>query len=350
MEVMQNFIQGLWTFLVLSAPYLLLGFVLSGIVHVILPLSKIKQWLGSNRIRDIFYASALGVPLPLCSCGVIPAAVTLRKAGASNASVSSFLISTPESGIDSILVTYGLMDIPMTFFRPLSAFITATTAGLLNHCFNQDGSEPAAVGKPCCHTKKVEPQLQKEIGIKDFISKVFHFAFVELVDDIAVWMSVGILLGASTSVFIPDNFFLNLSPTTSRLAILLIGIPMYICASASTPIAASLVLKGMSPGVALILLLVGPATNVANIIVLQKHIGVKGTVINILSIGGCALGLSYLVDYYYQRFGAPHFKLDFLHDHSGVIDYLSAVILILILLASFYRIYFSKTKRKASHE
>lgn len=349
---MEKFIHGLWSFLALSAPYLLMGFALSGLVHILLPLKKIKSWLGSHRIRDIFYASIIGIPLPLCSCGVIPAAVSLKKSGASRASVSAFLISTPESGIDSILVTYALMDFPMSIFRPISAFITATMAGLLNHFFNREQPEvkfSAVEEKSCCHANEVKHEHTKK-ETRGIFYKIVHYGFVELVDDIAVWMSIGILLGASMSVFIPDDFFLNLSPTTSRVVILLVGIPMYICASASTPIAASLVLKGMTPGVALILLLAGPATNIANIAVLQKHLGLKGTLINLFSISACALGLSYVVDYYYEIYGPANFKLEFQHDHIGMFEHVAAALLVLLLLSSFYRIYVSKKISHANHK
>lgn len=353
-----------WTFLAVSAPFLLLGFFLSGVVHALLPMDKVKKWLGNNRYRDIFLASAIGVPLPLCSCGVIPAAVALKKAGASRASVSSFLISTPESGVDSIFVTYALMDFPMSVFRPVSAFISATVAGLFNHWFNQEKELQTSVNnlqaqtekKTCCQSNKNEIKENKDSKQDKafahplkFFRKVFHYGFVDLVDDLAGWMSIGIILGALVSILIPDQFFQTLSPTTSRFLVMLVGIPMYICASASTPIAASLVLKGMSPGVALIFLLTGPATNIANIAVLQKHIGIRGTIINVTSIALCALLLSYLVDGFYAHYGQPQFKIMSAlkgHHENNYLNDISAVVLLVILSASFFRTNFKKVKNK----
>ena len=347
----QQIIRDLWNFFVVSAPYLILGFFLSGVVHTLLPLGKIKQWLGSYRYRDIFLASAIGVPLPLCSCGVIPAAVALKKAGASNGATSAFLISTPETGIDSIVFTYGLMDFPMSVIRPLAAFITASVAGLFNFWFNEPQKKvtqgPAAVEHDdcCAHPKGNKTEAHIHQHHKPLWYRILHFGFVELVDDLAGWMILGLVLGSLVTSFIPNNFFAELSPTTSRFAVMAVAIPMYICASAATPIAASLVMKGLSPGVALIFLLSGPATNVANMVVMQKHVGKKGVIINVASIMLCSFLLSYLVDYFYQQYGMPHFKIgEHEHEQISAGSQLLAIALILILFSSFYRKYAPKTK------
>lgn len=290
-----GYLQALWEYLLVSSPYLLLGFLVSGLVKAFFTNDFITKQLGGKGLGAIIKASLIGIPLPLCSCAVIPTSVTLRKSGASNESTAAFLISTPESGIDSIAMTYALMDLPMTIFRPLAAFVSAFVAGIGQLLFNKFElpPEPTQESSCCSKNKKSSDQNKFMSGLK--------FGFVDLVDDLAFWLSIGILAGAGISYFVPNDFFLNLGPHLSRLAILAVGIPLYICASATTPVAAGLIMKGMAPGAALILLLVGPATNLSNMAVLQKYIGKKGVLINIIAIVIVALGFSYLVDFFYAQ-------------------------------------------------
>lgn len=309
-----GFLTALWAYIVLSAPYLLIGFFASGLVNEYFNMEWIKKNLGLKGIKSILKASIFGVPLPLCSCAVIPAAVTLKKQGASNAATSSFLISTPESGVDSIMMTYGVMDLPMTIMRPIAAFITAFFAGLGQHFFNQEPVMPAEETKSCCSKSKVKPAATFSQRAKRF----WHFSTQELVDDVAVWLSVGLLCGALINYAVPQELFMAGNAWWGRLTILAVGIPFYICASASTPIAASMMMKGMSPGSALIFLLVGPATNVANLAVLQKYIGKKGIIINIIAIAIVSLALSFVVDGLYQHFSWPfEYAVEAVHQHGA---------------------------------
>jgi uncharacterized membrane protein YraQ (UPF0718 family) len=336
-----EFLSVLYNFLLESSPFLLFGFLLSGLFHSFFPFERVQKWFGQGSLKDIFMASAIGVPLPLCSCGVIPAAVTLKKNGASNAATSAFLISTPETGVDSISLTYALMDLPMTIIRPVAAFFSAFCAGILNHLFNR-----GSIFTPV----KEEPVVQHhhhELPKNKFYT-VLHFAFVELIDDLFNWLALGILLGAAITYFIPPDFFSQLSPLTSRLAITLIGVPLYICASASTPIAASLIMKGMSPGTALILLMVGPATNITNMVVLKKYIGSKGIALNVLAIVVVAWIFSYITDFLYAHYFVLNFSSQMTHDHGNdsVIAVMSTIIFLGVMLASFKRLYF----KKAAHD
>ena len=255
-------------------------------------------------MKSILKAAVLGIPLPLCSCAVIPTAVALRKGGAGNGATSSFLISTPESGVDSIAMTYAMMDIPMTIFRPLAAFLSATLAGLMQLLFNPHRlpEEQEKKATSCCKNESPS-NLTKKGWVK-----LMKFAFVDLVDDMAIWLGIGVLIGASIDWIAPSDWFASASGLVGRLTIILIGIPTYICASATTPIAASLILKGISPGSALLFLLVGPATNISNILVMQKYIGKRGVFINIMSIALVALAVSYGVDFIYRHF---QLSLDF---------------------------------------
>ena len=350
LEDPMGYFSVLWTYLLASAPYLLFGLFCSGLIHQFVPMEKVKKWLGKQNFSSVFRAAAVGVPLPLCSCSVIPTAVTLRKSGASNGATSAFLISTPESGVDSISLTYALIDLPMTILRPVAAFFSAFVAGILQFKLNgfEYQEEPAETKGSCCSKNK--PAVKKENKLKSALS----YGFGKLSNDIAGWLTIGILLGALIEFVVPENFFTDMGMIENRVMILVIGIPLYICASASTPIAVSLMLKGLSPGSALLLLLVGPATNISNIAVLQKYIGKKGVMINIFSIVFIGLVFSFIADYLYLN----HFRLELnemlkSHDHGGTWwEILSAIVLVILLLKGIYleEIKPRMTKTKHNHQ
>ncbi len=304
------FFHTVWKYLLVSSPFLIFGLFFSGLIHALVPESKIKKIMGQKGFWPVVKAAVIGVPLPLCSCAVIPTAVSLKKNGASNAATSSFLISTPETGIDSIALTYALLDLPMTIIRPICAFLTALVAGLFQMLFNEKDLKVKNenVVTSCCDENKVEKKFFKKIfsGIK--------YAFNDLLDDMAPWLLIGIIASALIEYFLPPDIFSNLNGPLGRFFIILISIPMYICASASTPIAAAMVLKGMSPGSALLILLAGPSTNISNILVLQKFIGVRGVMLNIFTIILISFSFSYLVDFLYSYYSWPlSFKMGIPH-------------------------------------
>jgi len=339
---MIQFLNVFWDYIVLSAPYLWLGILVSGIVHQFLPAKMVHRWMSGGKISQIFKAAFIGVPLPLCSCAVIPTSITLRKMGASKSATSAFLISTPESGIDSMMVTYGLMDIPMTFIRPIAAFLSAILAGLSNYFFEKK--------------ETLKPILNSEINSTISMAPKFHFknalrfALVDLMDDMVGWLFVGLFCGALITWFVPEDFFLNISPFMSKLGITIIATLFYICASASTPLAASLIMKGMSPGTALILLLLGPATNISNIIIMQKYLGKRTILINLISIITVALIGSFIVDYGYQNWWNLKDMKIFLSDHGlhehtthsqhSLFATLCAIGFIFLMAASMWRVFF----------
>ena len=334
-----NFLNEFWEYTVLVAPYLLFGLTVGGLIHTFVKIDTIKKQLGNPGVGSVVKASLFGIPLPLCSCSVIPTAVTLRKAGASNGATSSFLIATPESGVDSIAMTYGMMDLPMTIIRPIAAFFTSTIAGFLQSGFNDFEMEKEEEKKSsggCCKKKAAAAgEAAKESRGK----KVFNFAFNDLSDDISWWLFIGILIGALLNAFLPDQFFDQLTGWQGKALMTLVGIPLYICASATTPIAASLVLKGMSPGTALILLLVGPATNLANLSVLQKYIGKKGVVINIITIAVVAIIFSIFIDWAYTYFAWPLSFRVAGHEHAHLMwyDHLMGGFLLLLIVKGIYK-------------
>ena len=266
MDYVIDFFNSFKQYLILSSPYLLLGLLLAGIIHTFISNELITKHLGGKNPLSFIKASLFGIPMPLCSCSVIPMAAMLKKNGASNASTSSFLISTPETGVDSISVTYALIDLPMTIFRPVAAFLTSIFAGVLQHIFNKEDyleeiktEEKGEKKDHCCESEKSSKKTNRP-SLFQLIKKSLRYAFIDLIDDMSLWILFGLIMGALMDIIIPNDFFENLSPATARLAIIVVAIPLYICASATTPLAVTLIAKGLSPGTALLLLLLGPAT------------------------------------------------------------------------------------------
>ncbi len=297
-----DFLTTFWHFLSISAPFLMLGLVASGLLQALVSAQQIKKNLAGSGIGPILKASLIGIPLPLCSCGVIPAGVALKKQGASNGAVSAFVIATPETGIDSIALTYALMDLPMAIFRPLVAGLSAFLAGIGQEIFNPPGS-PLARGQhappsptPACHCVH-DAEVPRSLRVR--FQQGGRFVLWDLLPDIAPWLLVGLVAGTLITHFLPLGLLPQFNGFWGKLVMIAIGLPLYICASSATPVAASLVMKGLSPGTALIFLLVGPATNITNILVLQKYLGKRGVLINLLSVALVAFGFSYVIDNLY---------------------------------------------------
>ncbi len=335
----------LWDYLLQTAPYLLLGLGVAGCMHAFINADAIKRHLGGQGTGAVLKASLVGIPLPLCSCSVIPTAVELRKAGAGNGPTSSFLIATPESGIDSISMTYAMMDLPMTLIRPVAAFLTAFLAGLCQNFWNPFQFQVPADSDQCCPAANAKPQE----GKGNAFLGALRYGYFDLVEDLALWLSVGLLAGGLLSALVPADFFEGMSGLGGRLLVLGVGIPVYICASATTPIAAALILKGMSPGTALILLLVGPATNVSNLAVLQQYLGKRGIVINLLVIASVSFALSYAIDYGYNYWETSPLGASAHHGHAserGLIFQLAAIVLTLLLIRGMYKDWKKKRRIK----
>ncbi len=294
--------------LVESGVYVIFGLMVSGLIRVFLSPDSVARHLGKGRFRSVFKAALLGIPLPLCSCGVLPAAVTLKKQGANNGAISSFLISTPESGVDSIAVTYALLDPIMTLARPLSAFATALTAGIAENLLNKTteaDSRTADLTCPvdgCCDGIGCSAEDHKRHH--SFFEKIrhgMHYAFTEVWNDMAPWFAAGLILAGAISAFIPEAILSRYlgGGLLSMLIMLTVGIPIYICATASTPIAAALILKGVSPGAALVFLLAGPATNAASLTVLLGILGKRSTAVYLALISIMAVISGLIVDQIY---------------------------------------------------
>jgi len=293
-----------WHILADSAPYLLFGFLAAGYLHGFLSAEAIGRHLGQGRVRSVLKAALVGVPLPLCSCGVIPAALGLRRKGASKGATVSFLVSTPETGVDSIALTYALMDPLMTVARPLAAFVTAVLAGVTENFLGREEALPEPPRLPCGCPEEPVPE---GAGPLQRVRSGLRYAFGDLLGDLAPWLAVGFLLAGLITVLVPSDFVReHLGGGVLPLLVMLgVGIPLYLCATASTPIAAALILKGLSPGAALVFLLAGPATNIASVTALAGTLGVGATVRYLLSISVGAVGMGLALDAAYGAFGVP---------------------------------------------
>lgn len=323
------------------SPYLLLGFLLAGIMHAFVPQTIYRRYLGGDSFRSVLYATLLGIPLPLCSCGVIPTAMSLRREGASRGATVAFLIATPQTGVDSIIATYSLMGLPFAILRPIAALVTAIVGGQAANLFGKDRGDELNAQKRYA-TANSRP--------RSFIGRVgtaLRYAYVDMMQDIGKWLVIGLLIAGAITVFVPDEFFAHFADNSllSMLLVLVCAIPMYLCATGSIPIAVALMLKGLSPGTALVLLMAGPAANVASILVINKVMGSRTLAIYLASIIGGAMAFGLGIDYLLPRewFTAPIEAITACHHTAPSYFNLTCTILLTaLLLIALARRYFGK--------
>ncbi|MBS3798260.1 SO_0444 family Cu/Zn efflux transporter [Pseudoalteromonas sp. BDTF-M6] len=381
MDLLSNF----WQLFVLSAPWLMLGLLLAGLINVYLPANFLNRHLGKEGLWTTVKAALIGAPMPLCSCGVIPAAVGLRRAGASKSATTSFLVSTPETGVDSVSVSYALLGPFMAVIRPLAAVFSAITAGLL---VGREGSSEQSVTESstpkqsaCCASTakatfvespascsavRVQPDEQavsccpsqaqptrekaaccradaealaptKPAQAAAFtkFKQALHFSATKLLSDTALWLMIGLFFAALVQTYVPTSYLSQWGNGILAMTVMvLISIPMYICATASTPIAAGLLLAGVSPGAVLVFMLAGPATNIATLGVVGKELGRRAVAAYLTGVIGVALLFGLITDYLVDEFGFEVTPLGEQH-HEVLPPWLeqgSAVILSLLLL------------------
>jgi len=283
----------IWNLINEMSPYLLLGFGFAGILHAFVPARIYRRYLGKADFRSVLWAALIGVPLPLCSCGVIPTAMSLRKEGASRGATTSFLISTPQTGLDSILATAALLGIPFAVMRPVAALVTGLLGGILVNAFTRRDSDDNVCSGQCATEQTVRT------GFGGRLLDALRYGYVDMIQDIGRWLVIGLVIAGLITVFVPDDFFLRYAetPLASMAVVLAISIPMYVCATGSIPIAAALMLKGITPGAALVLLMAGPASNMASMLVIRKVMGRKTMWIYLLSITLGAIGFGLVIDY-----------------------------------------------------
>lgn len=338
LEVIQGILLESVYLLNKMSPYLLFGFLFAGILHVYVSLDFVANHLGKSNIGSIIKSVLFGIPLPLCSCSVIPAAITLRKKGANKGATVSFLVATPITGVDSIFATYSLLGFFFTVFRVIASSITALVAGFLTLLFTRKDSCAHGIieEEECIQCQQEEKNDHKHFEGFQRVKELFHYAFVELLGDIWKWLAVGMLIAGVISYSIPDTFIKTYIGSTwlSMIIMLLIGIPMYVCSTGSIPIAASLLLKGISPGAALVFLLAGPATNAVTVTVVSKEIGKVGTVIYVLSIAVMSVLLGMLLNtlwsYFNLNISSILAPMDILPAWIGVSSSITLIFLIII--------------------
>lgn len=382
------------------SPYLLLGFLLAGLMHTFVPGKFYTKYLSNKTFRSVINAALLGIPLPLCSCGVIPTAMSLRKEGASKGAAVSFLIATPQTGIDSIMVTFSLMGLPFAIVRPFAALVTALFGGFLTDktdiegkcCCHIDGGGLTEEEVCCCHNNqnecvnscqchsdeseahvchcKTKTESYEQVTCRHSTADVYErerhyhstfgvheqtstchsiffsrikealtYAYVDMIEDIGKWLMIGLLVAGLITVFVPTEYFAIFQGDTiaSMLLVLCISIPMYLCATGSIPIAVALMMKGLTPGAALVMLMAGPACNFASILVIRKSLGCRTMFVYLFSIilgsilFGCLidwLQYSGTVDFMYQL------NTNILSEgkSTGIFEWTCSVVLALMLV------------------
>jgi uncharacterized membrane protein YraQ (UPF0718 family)/copper chaperone CopZ len=320
------------------APYLFIGLAFVGILHLLIKDDWIGKQLGNNKFSAVLKAALIGVPMPLCSCGVIPTALHINKKGASKGATVSFLISTPQTGIDSITPTIGMLGPVFGIFRPLWAFLSGIVGGLATNLFVNNSNETFEDKeiKSCCSSGSCSTEIPQKKTVKE----LFRYAFVEFLDDISPQLVVGIVLAALIALFVPEDFFQTYGQGfTGMFLIILFGLPLYVCATGSIPIAISLMLKGFSPGAAFVFLTVGPATNIATISMVMKALGVKVMLIYLTSITAMALLGGFVLNKILD-FMNVNLNLMLMEHHTGHIATWKIVLTVLFsitLLFSLYR-------------
>ena len=299
MSYIYQLVKDFWAILGEMSPYLLLGFLIAGLVSVFLSTTFVKTHLGHNSLASVVKASLFGVPLPLCSCGVMPVALSLQEAGAGKGAAISFLISTPQTGIDSIAITYSLLGPVFAIVRPIVAFVSGVFGGIMINTFDKSPTAQAIEEHCCCSSH----QPAKPKG--NVIKRVLHFGFVHLPQETGRAMLIGLLIASFITVLMPEDFFINNINSGLGMLVLMvfIGIPIYVCSSASVPIAAALILKGLSPGAALVFLMTGPVSNAASYVVMWKRFGAKCALIYFASVVVCALAAGLTVDFFAYEMG-----------------------------------------------
>jgi len=327
--LIEIFILELWGLTKDMSPYLLLGFLIAGVLSVVISPASVQKNLGGKGLFPIVKASLFGIPLPLCSCGVIPVATSLYKHGANRSATTSFLISTPQTGVDSILVTYSLLGPIFAIFRPIAALLAGILGGLAVEIADY-GSE-----------SNVKPSTQVIDNDKSFFRKIYEYGFISLPQDIGKPLILGIVVAAMISMIVPVDFFASYfgNGFMGLIIMMFAGIPIYVCATASVPIALSLMSIGLSPGAAFVFLMTGPATNAATISTVWKILGKKTTFIYLSAVSGSSLVAGLFINLFSSEIDSH------IHDHDHWmlpvwLQITSSVLFLGILINSLLRLYF----------
>ncbi len=344
---MGKFVLDTWHIFEQMAPYLLFGFLAAGVLSVVIPTDWVKRHLGGSGFLPVLKASFFGIPLPLCSCSVLPVTIGMYRQGASKASCVSFLLSTPQTGIDSVAVTYALLGPVFAVFRPLAALLTGVFGGLFVKCCGL--SEQVRPEEDIVESKGLNVCCTRN-HLPDFLRRIFKFGFVSLPKDIVPALLLGILIAGGMSAFLPPDYLVAYigGGIVSIFLLMAAGVPVYVCATASVPIAAGFIHMGASPGAALAFLISGPATNVAAFSAVFKVFGKRVMFVYLTTIVFSAVGFGLLLDWLMPVFGdfSPMSSVQTVHEESRWFSHFWAVLLSAVFVLS----YMIKVKHNDIHE
>ena len=355
------FLKALYQLFLDMGFYLMIGLAFIAILNIVIKKEWIAKHLGKNNLWDSIKASLFGVPLPLCSCGVVPSALYLKEQGASTATVISFLISTPQTGVDSILATFGMMGLTFAWYRPLAAFISGVTGGTLVGAVAGNDDKPL----PQSENGNLEEDYEgavcpatggdNKLSLKDKIIASIRYAFGEFLGGITVHFVIGLIIAALISVLLPESLIAELglgSGILTMLLMIVIGLPMYICSTSSIPIALTLMAKGISPGAAFVFLFVGPLTNAASLAMIGKKLGKKITALYVAVSAVLAMAFGLILDGILSRFDLP-IKTEIGQHHMdtfGIIKWIVAAIFFVLIVYHLGRILVGKLRDRSRRQ
>ena len=296
---MTHFINSLWAIVCEMSPYILLGFLIAGALQVFVRRRTMARHLSGPGFGPVVKAALFGIPLPLCSCGVLPTAVSLRRRGASKGATTSFLIATPQTGVDSIAATYSLLGLPFAVIRPVAALAGAVFGGAaVSRLTKEDATGADAADSCAVGAEEDDDNAYEGMSFGRKCIAAVKYGLIDMVASVGGWLMIGLLVASLITVFVPDSLFVSLSryPLLAMLAVVAVAVPMYVCATGSIPIALSLMMKGLSPGIAFVLLMAGPAANFASVMILSRTQGARATVIYVASVVVTAIGFGLAID------------------------------------------------------
>lgn len=337
-----NFFLEIWQLLGEMSLYLLFGFLMAGILHILIPQKLIEKNLSGRGISKSIKSALFGVPMPLCSCGVIPVTASLRRHGAGRGSVISFLVSTPQTGVDSIMITYGMLGGIFTLFRVITSFLSGIICGTFTEIFVNENNEDDSI--------KVNTS-NEESNYGNKFNEIINYGLVRLPQDIGKPLVIGIIIAAFLGVLIPESFFSYYlgSDLLTMLIMLLVGLPLYVCSTASVPVAAAFIKMGISPGAVLVFLITGPATNAATVTTIGKILGKKTVFVYLITIAICAVVGGFILN----SLGLNYEIIESISKGNilpGWLRHVAAVALLGVLLNAFIKSSIEKNKDERMEE
>jgi uncharacterized membrane protein YraQ (UPF0718 family)/copper chaperone CopZ len=341
-----EFMGETWTVLLELSPALLLGLTIAGLLHAFLPSGIVKRHMSQSNLGSVLRAVLIGIPMPLCSCGVVPTTLGLRQDGASPGAATGFLISTPQTGVDSILVSASFLGWPFALFKVLAAFITGMLGGWLVNATEPKGFEAAHDAVPSLETEGVSSTFaDQKLSFPARLLESLRYGIDDILGAINTYLVIGVLLAAALNVMLPDGYFSDVAWVQGiggMLLVLLIATPLYICTTSSVPVAAALVAAGMPIGTALVFLMAGPATNVTTLVLIWRSMGKRVTLIYLGVVVVMSVVLGYAFSLFFSLTTPSQAMMT--HVHMNWVNTVSAVLLVglsvFLFGRNFYRRHF----------